>query len=318
MGMTAFYVQNAAEHEEEALKTIERALELGCNHFDTAYVYNSVDEHGVQHWNESLLGKAIARFGREKFIISTKFGIDRSRIARGFSAYCSSEDVILQQLGDSLARLGTDYVDLYYQHRQDPDVPIETVARVLDGLRVAGRIRYIGFSEITADELRRAAAVCPVTAIQMEYSIASREIEANILPTARELGVAVVAYSPLGRGILSKKFTDKDQLFAGDSRVANARAHVKENFETAKRLEAIANTLSLPPATLALAWVLAQGLDVFPIPGCKAVQRLEQNLSAVHVALSADTLRLLGEIPAFIGERYRPGMQSFEEREKKL
>ena len=152
----------------------------------------------------------------------------------------------------------------------------------------------------------------------MEYSLASREIEASVLPTARELGVAVIAYSPLGRGILSKKFTDKSQLDATDFRVSNARVQSKENFDIADTLDAIASSLSIAPATLALAWVLAQGQDVFPIPGSKVVSRLEQNLAAASVVLSEDTLKKLNAIPTFVGERGRPGMQSFEEREKKL
>lgn len=315
MGMTAFYVTDATQHEEEGLRTIASALELGCNFFDTAWIYQSVGPDGCVQYNESLLGRAIAQHGRHKFVIATKCGL---AFEGGQLVTRATEAAIRQQLQESLARLGTDYVDLYYQHRQDPAVPIEEVARVLEALRVEGKIRYIGFSEISAGELRRAAAICPVSAIQMEYSLQTRVIEAAVLPVARELGVAVVAYSPLARGLLSRTFRSTAELAAGDWRGTMPRLqgdNAAHNFSACERFEAKAASLGIAPATLALAWVLSRGDDIIPIPGCKAVERLKQNMAAAHVQLSAAEW---AEIEALVGEgkgeRYQ-GNLHFEARD---
>lgn len=316
MGMSAFYIQNPKEHEEESLRTISRALELGCNFLDTAWVYQSANADGTMNYNEELVGKAIKEHGRDKFIIATKFGIS---FAGGQMKLISSEADIRQQLSESLARLGTDYVDLYYQHRQDPATPIEEVARVLETLRQEGKIRYIGFSEITAGELRRASSICPVTAIQMEYSLQSREIEASVLPAARELGVAVVAYSPLGRGLLSRRIKGKEGLGAGDWRSTLPRLvgeHGEENLAACDRFEEKAAQLGLPPATLALAWLLSKGEDIFPIPGSKAVSRLEQNILAASVVLTKEQWEEVeAAVPQAKGARYPDAKLTFEARD---
>ena len=316
MGMSAFYVSNPREHEEEGLRTIARALELGCNFLDTAWVYRGPNPDGSISYNEELVGRALKQHGRDKFIVATKFGI---AFEGGKPRLCASEAEIRQQLSESLARLGTDYVDLYYQHRQDPSVPIEEVARVLEALRKEGKIRYIGFSEITGSELRRASAICPVSAIQMEYSLQSREIEASVLPVARELGVGIVAYSPLGRGLLSRRFKDKSELEAGDWRTTMPRISGEdgvENLAACNRFEAKAASWRLPPATLALAWLLHQGEDVVPIPGCKAVSRLEQNLAAVSVCLSeTEWSDIEATVPQARGQRYADSSSTFEARD---
>ena len=202
-------------------------------------------------------------------------------------------------------------------------MPIEDVAATLEELRLAGKIRYIGFSEVTGDELKRAAAICPVSAIQMEYSLQSREIEVKVIPTARELGVGIVAYSPLGRGVLSRTFAGKADLKEGDWRAALPRiaddAAAAANFAAAERLEVLATSLNLAPATLALGWVLAQGNDVFPIPGSKVVARLEQNVAAAHVHLTADVIKQIEEaVPIAVGARYPTAnaASTFEAREK--
>eukprot|EP00047_Mylnosiga_fluctuans_P019207 m.80139 g.80139 ORF g.80139 m.80139 type:complete len:333 (+) comp8025_c0_seq2:122-1120(+) len=231
---------------------------------------------------------------------------------------------IHRQLEESLARLGTSYVDLYYQHRQDPSVPIEQVATTLEKLRQAGKIKYIGFSEITADELRRAAAICPVSAIQMEYSLQTREIENDIIPTARELGVGIVAYSPLGRGLLSRTFTAPSEIAEGDGRGRFPRLNgdgAQANYDAAARLEAIAVRLGLAPATLALAWLIAKGDDIFPIPGSKRPERVEQNLAAATVKLTPEVIaELEAAVPPAVGGRY-PAMtvgSTWENRAKPL
>jgi aryl-alcohol dehydrogenase-like predicted oxidoreductase len=298
MGMSAFYVVG---HDVDAsLKTISRAVELGCNHLDTAWIYKSQDAAGEYH-NETLVGKAIAALGREKLIIATKFGIDFANP----KLYASDEASIRRQLAESLARLGTDYVDLYYQHRQDPATPIEEVARVLAALRAEGKIKYIGFSEITPDELRRAAAICPVSAIQVEYSLQTRGIETGLLPAARELGVGIVAYSPLGRGLLSRTFASLGEIKGDDWRATLPRFNAAENYDATAKFAALGDKYGLPPATLALAWLLSKGEDIFPIPGSKAVERLEQNVAAAHVALSPEQLAEVELVAgAVVGDRY--------------
>jgi len=307
MGMTAFYGDfDRAAQEGKSLATIARALELGLNFFDTAWVYQSFGKGGGGNFtNEELLGKAIAIHGRDKFVIATKFGITFS--PSGERTISGSEETIRSQLADSLSRLGTDYIDLYYQHRMDPNTPIEETVRVLKSLVEAGTIRYIGLSECTSDELRRAHAVHPITAIQMEWSLFNRQIEADIVPVARELGVAIVAYSPLGRGLLTAAITSLDQLDPGDRRRSLPRWQA-ENFEknaAQEGLKAIADRLGVTSAQLSLAWLHHQGRDVFPIPGTKSVERLEENIGGALLSLTPE---VLAEIEAAVapaqGERY--------------
>lgn len=306
MGMTAFYVddRDPAIVEAESLACIDKALELGCNFFDTAWVYKNATSH-----NETLVGKAIAKHGREKFIIATKFGIDFSNPANPFAA---TEADIRRQLGESLERLGTNYVDLYYQHRQSPTDPIEDVARTLKALVAEGKIKFIGFSEVSASEIRRAHAIHPVTAVQLEYSLSERGIEKDIIPTCRELGIAIVAYSPLGRGLLSATFATRDSLAASDWRLTNPRFS-DENFEKNKavveKVKELAGKRGLTPGQLALAWLHNKGADIFPIPGTKSAARLAENLRAATVVFTADEMsEIEAAVPELVGGRYAPGM----------
>lgn len=290
MGMTAFYHDsNPADLEESNQATIAKALELGINFFDTAWIYQSFGKGGFPNQtNEELLGRAIAKHGRDKFIIATKCGILPS--AEGPKAD-STEAVIRSQLQDSLTRLGVDCIDLYYQHRPDANTPMEDVMKVFKALIEEGKIKYIGLSECTADELRRAHAVHPITAIQMEWSLQTHDIETNgILETARELGVGIVAYSPLGRGFLTAKLVDINQLDENDWRRTNPR-FAEENFAKNAQLEsfkAIAEKKGCTAGQLALAWLYAQGEDVFPIPGTKSAERVEENVGAFFVKLTKE------------------------------
>ena len=308
MGMTAFYTGfNLVEHEGKSLQTIARALELGLNFFDTAWMYQSIGPDGhVNATNEELLGKAIKIHGRDKFIIATKFGVIRSATGMTISG---KPELVRSQLADSLKRLGTDYVDLYYQHRMDPSTPIEETMECLKQLVQEGKIRYVGLSECTPSELRRAHAVYPVTAIQMEYSLQSRDVETEVIPAARELGVGIVAYSPLGRGFLSATFTSLDQLAENDRRRQFPRFS-EENFakNVQTRFFEYAAKKGCTPAQLALAWVHAQGEDIFPIPGTKDPSRLEENLGALNIKLTPEEAKEVGElVEAGSGDRY-PGM----------
>jgi aryl-alcohol dehydrogenase-like predicted oxidoreductase len=252
-----------------------------------------------------LVGKAITRYGRDKLIIATKFGIVFKDGQRGVSG---SEETIRAQLADSLSRLGTSYIDLYYMHRMDPATPIEETMRVLKGLVEEGTIRYIGLSECTPEELRRAHAVHPITAIQMEWSLQTRDIEADIVPCARELGVGIVAYSPLGRAFLTSANAAAN-LAEGDWRKALPRFsgdNLEANQQNLQPFFDMAQRKGCTPAQLALAWVQAQGPDVFPIPGTKTPARVEENIKALEVleSLSAEEVKLLGEIVTSVGERY--------------
>eukprot|EP01028_Stygiella_incarcerata_P011931 TRINITY_DN70959_c1_g1_i1.p1 TRINITY_DN70959_c1_g1~~TRINITY_DN70959_c1_g1_i1.p1 ORF type:complete len:340 (-),score=93.98 TRINITY_DN70959_c1_g1_i1:92-1111(-) len=307
MGMTAFYVPDPAAIEEEALATIERGFELGLNFLDTAYIY----AHPSGAHNEALVGKAIAKHEREKWIIATKFGVFPDRLD-------SSPEAIRKQLDESLARLGTDYVDLYYQHRQDPKTPIEDVMRTLAELHAEGKVRYVGLSEVTPSELRRAHAVFPVSAIQMEWSLQTRDIESEVVPTARELGIGIVAYSPLARGFLSRKFKAREDLEKGDWRSTVPRfadGNFEKNAMSAAKLEEIAKRKGCTAGQLALAWLWSHGKDVFPIPGCKAVARLEENIGAARVQLSEEEVAEIEEVVSVgAGERYEGMGSTFNSR----
>jgi aryl-alcohol dehydrogenase-like predicted oxidoreductase len=303
MGMSAFYGEG---DDTESIATIHRALELGVTFLDTAEMYGM----GV---NETLVGKAIAD-RRDEVQLATKFGItvddDGNRGLDG------SPENVVRSLDGSLQRLGVDHIDLYYQHRMDPNVPIEeTVGALAEQVR-AGKIRHIGLSEAKPETIRRAAATHPITALQTEYSLWTRELEDEILTTIRELGIGLVPYSPLGRGFLSGRFTDPEkELDEGDFRRRGPRftgANLEQNKALAEKVKELADEKGCTPAQLALAWVLAQGADVAPIPGTRRRTYLEDNAGAVEVELSSEDLERIDEqLPAAAGDRYDPaGMAS--------
>ncbi|CAK4811839.1 unnamed protein product [Aphanomyces euteiches] len=279
--MTAFYGNfDRAAHEEESLRTISKALELGINMLDTAWIYQSFGAGGGGNFtNEELIGKAIKQHGREKFVIATKFGVLADFSISGH------EETIRSQLADSLERLGTDYIDLYYMHRMDSKTPIEETMAVLKSLVQDGKIKYIGLSVCTSNELRRAHAMHPITAIQMEWSLQVRDIEKDVVPTARQLGVCIVAYSPMGSGFLTTVYF-VDTLEDNDVRRSMARYCASDSKSKVVRLETIAKAKGCTLAQLALAWVHAQGHDVFAIPGTKSSTRIVENALAFEIELT--------------------------------
>jgi aryl-alcohol dehydrogenase-like predicted oxidoreductase len=301
MGMSAFY---GSADEGEAIATIHRARELGITFLDTAQLYGPLT-------NEELVGRAVAGH-RDEYVIATKFARRMDNATPGDMSTTGpldgSADHVRSSIDISLRRLGTDYVDLYYQHRVDPNVPIEETVGAMAELVQQGKIRHIGLSEASADTLRRAAAVHPITALQTEYSLWTRDVEAEILPTCRELGIGFVPYSPLGRGFLSGRFTSPDDLDSSDFRRHGPRFtgdNLDANLKLAAKVAEIAEGKGVTPAQLALAWVLAQGDDIVPIPGTKRREYLEQNAAAVDVELTDDDLaRIEAEVPRAVGERY--------------
>ncbi len=298
MGMSAFY---GAADESEARATIARALDLGCNFLDTSDMYGP-------HTNERLLGSAISA-RRDEVFLATKFGIklikDDDLVNRVIDG---SPEYVRQACDSSLERLGTDHIDLYYQHRVDRKTPIEDTVGAMAELVQAGKVRYIGLSEASAETIRRAHAVHPITAVQTEYSLWTRDVEAEILPTLEELGIALVAYSPLGRGFLSGRFTSPEELDEGDYRRHGPRfmgENLKQNLALAERVRELAAEYGITPGQLALAWVLYRSKHVVPIPGTKRVSYLEENLAAADVVLSdADVERIAEAVPPAAGERY--------------
>lgn len=303
MGMSEFY---GSGDDAESLATIHRALELGVTLLDTADMYGS----GV---NEQLVGKAI-QDRRDRVILATKFGILRSEDS-GFRGVSGRPEYVHQACDASLQRLGVDYIDLYYQHRVDPNVPIEETVGAMAELVQQGKVRYLGLSEAAAATLRRAHAVHPITALQSEYSLWSRDPEDEILPIIRELGIGFVAYSPLGRGFLSGQITSLDDLAPDDYRRNSPRfqaSNFEKNLQLVQAVKEIAASKGVTPGQLAIAWLLAQGNDIVPIPGTKRRVYLEENVAAVDITLTQSELERLEQVaPKNIaaGDRY-PDMSS--------
>lgn len=298
MGMSEFY---GTADEQESLATIHRALELGVNFLDTADAYGPFT-------NEELVGRAI-RGRRDRVVLATKFGNQRLP-GGGWGPVNGRPEYVRQACEASLKRLGVEVIDLYYQHRVDPTVPIEDTVGAMADLARQGKVRYLGLSEAAPATIRRAHAVHPITALQTEYSLWSREPEDEILPTLRALGIGFVPYSPLGRGFLTGRFQRVQDLGRDDHRASMPRfqgENFQQNLALLRRIEAIAAERSVTPAQLALAWVLQQGRDLVPIPGTKRRTYLEQNVAALDIGLTSEELRRIDEVApkgAAAGARY--------------
>ncbi len=308
MGMSAFY---GSTDEGEAIATIQRALELGIDFIDTAQLYGPLT-------NEELVGRAIEG-RRDEYVIATKFARRMDDATAGemssLGPLDGSAEHVRASVEGSLKRLKTDRIDLYYQHRVDPNIEIEETVGAMAELVAQGKILHIGLSEAAPETIRRAHAVHPITAVQTEYSLWTRDPEAEVLPVCRELGIGFVPYSPLGRGFLSGRFSSPDDLDENDFRRRGPRftgENLEANLKLAAKVKQIAEELEITPAQLAIAWVLAQGDDLVPIPGTKRRTYLEQNAAAVEVELSEqDLARIDAELPAVSGARYdEAGMAS--------
>ena len=303
MGMSDFYGQ---PDDSESIRTLHRALELGVTFFDTADMYGPFK-------NEELLGQAF-RGRRQQVVLATKFGIERDLNDPARRGINGRPEYVRSACEASLRRLGTDHIDLYYQHRVDPNTPIEDTVGAMSRLVEEGKVRFLGLSEAAPATLRRAVAVHPIAALQSEYSLWSRDPEDEILPTCRELGVGFVPYSPLGRGFLTGQITAFDDLAPDDYRRHTPRfqgENFQKNLDLVARINGLARQKRCTPGQLALTWVLAQGEDIVPIPGTKRVSYLEENLGALEVNLSAAELRELDEIApkgAAAGQRYPAAM----------
>ena len=299
MGMSEFY---GTADENEAIETIHRALDLGVTMLDTADMYGYGD-------NEQLVGRAIAD-RREGVVLATKFGIVRDRNDASTRGISGRPEYVKSACDASLRRLGVEHIDLYYQHRVDKSVPIEETVGAMSELVSEGKVRFLGLSEASAQTIARAHEVHPISALQSEYSLWSRDPEDDVLPTLRELGVGLVAYSPLGRGFLTGTITSPDDFGEGDFRGSHPRftgENFKRNLDLVERVKEIAAEHDCTPGQLALAWVMEQGEDIVPIPGTKRRNYLEENVAASEVALSEEDLRRIDEaapVGAAAGDRY--------------
>ena len=309
MGMSEFY---GTRDDAESIATIHRALDLGCTFLDTSDIYGPFT-------NEELVGRAIAG-RRDQVFLATKFGIVRDPNDKMVRAIDGKPDYVKHACDASLKRLGVDVIDLYYQHRVDPATPIEDTVGAMADLVRAGKVRHLGLSEAGSETLRRASKVHPIAAVQSEYSLWSRDVEDDVLATCRELGIALVAYSPLGRGFLTGEVRSFDDFPADDYRRMSPRfqgENFAKNLQLVARIEQMATSKGCTPSQLALAWVLSRGDDVIPIPGTKRRTYLEQNVAALDVVLDSADLDLIEEIAprgVAAGERYPAAMMAFVNR----
>jgi aryl-alcohol dehydrogenase-like predicted oxidoreductase len=307
MAMSGYYLDPNSS-DAESIRTIQRALDLGVTHLDTAEVYGP-------YANEELVGRAI-KGRRDDIVLATKFGFV-SHAGGGPGVLDSSPANIRTAVEGSLKRLGTDHIDLYYQHRVDPNTPIEDTVGALAELVAEGKVRHIGLSEAGPATIRRAHAVHPIAALQTEYSLWTRDPEAELLPLLRELGIGFVPYSPLGHGFLTGKIRSTEQLADDDWRKTNPR-FTGENFQRNLRIvdevEAVASEAGATPAQVALAWLLAQGDDIAPIPGTKRVSRVEENTAADQLELSAEQIERLNNLTLAAGERHEDAQMATIDR----
>ena len=307
MGMSAAYT-GAGTDDAESIRTIQRALDLGVTLVDTAEIYGP-------YVNEELVGRAV-KGRRDEVVLATKFGMV-SHAGQGPGHLDSSPANIRTAVEGSLQRLGTDRIDLYYQHRVDPATPIEDTVGALADLVSEGKIRHIGLSEAGVDNIRRAHAVHPITALQSEYSLWTRDPEPDVLPLLRELGIGFVAYSPLGRGFLTGQIKSTADFDDSDNRKTNPRfegENFEQNLRAVAEVEAIASDVGATPAQVALAWLLAQGDHIAPIPGTKRVSRLEENVAADEVELTAEQLQKLTEVSPAVGEHHNEQQMKWIDR----